>query len=85
MKDYQELFYFKSQLDHLHETINNIGSIKGKLAFYEDKFTVSALDDAFQDLYKLSLELEKKVEDEKKKFSKEELKELHFKYKEYNN
>ena len=83
MKDYQELFYFKHQQEKLEETINNIGAIKGKLAFYENEFSTETLDKAFQELYKLHKELEKAIEEEKQKFSKEELKELHYKYNEY--
>lgn len=83
MKDYNDLFYFKRQQELLEETINNIGAIKGKLAFYENEFSTNTLDKAFQELYKLHKELEQAVEEEKKKFSKDELKSLHFKYKEY--
>lgn len=83
MKDYNELFYFKRQQELLEETINNIGAIKGKLVFYENEFTTSTLDNAFQELYKLHKELEQAVEQELKNFSKEELKQLHYKYNEY--
>ena len=83
MKDYNELFYFKRQQELLEETINNIGAIKGKLVFYENEFTTSNLDNAFQELYKLHKELKQAVEQELKNFSKEELKQLHYKYNEY--
>lgn len=83
MKDYNDLFYFKRQQELLEETINNIGAIKGKLVFYDNEFSLDTLDNAFQELYKLYKELEKEVEEQKQNFSKEELKELHFKYKEY--
>lgn len=86
MKDYNDLFYFKHQKDRLEETINNIGYIKGKLIFYDNEITLDTLDKAFQELYKLNKELEAIIEEEKKNFSKEELKELHWKYKQqYNN
>lgn len=83
MKDYNDLFYFKRQLEVLEETINNIGSIKGKLVFYDNEFSLETLDNAFQELYKLHKELEQEVEREKQNFSKDELKELHYKYNEY--
>lgn len=83
MKDYTELFYFKRQQELLDEAINNIGAVKGKLVFYENEFSTDTLDKAFQELYKLHKELDKAIEEEKQKFSKEELKELHYKYNEY--
>lgn len=83
MKDYKDLFYFKRQQDLLDEAINNIGAVKGKLVFYENEFSTDTLDKAFQELYKLHKELDKAIEEEKQKFSKEELKELHYKYNEY--
>lgn len=82
MKDYTDLFYFKREKERLENTINDIGSIRGKLVFYENELSVSELDKAFQHLYKLRQELEKEVEKEKEKFTREELKELHFIYKE---
>lgn len=83
MNSYTDLFYFMKQRELVQLTLGNVATIQSKLIFYDNELTLSNLDDAFNNLLTTYNELTEIVNQEKAKFTKEELQELSLLYKSY--
>lgn len=83
MKSYTDLFYFMKQRELVQVTLGDVATIQSKLVFYDNELNLSNLDDAFNKLLSTYNELTEIINQEKAKFTKEELKELSILYKGY--
>lgn len=76
MKDYNNLFSIKFEKDKLEDTLQHFNKVEIGLVFYDEP-EFKQLHIAKQKVWDMWSKLKEELEEEKKKFTKEELKELY--------
>lgn len=83
MKSYNDLFYFKTQKDKTKAILDDLATLESNLIFYDNEINLTNIRQSYTNLSNLYKELVLLVDEEKGKFTKEELKELSLIYKDY--